>query len=128
MKKSEVPPMPGKMPEEIEFKYIFSDDYNPLYVNGAFGGVSSKKEIVVNFYLERIGIPNSQRHKLGPDGKLGDEIERTPATDHLLFVRVVKNGVVLSLESAKVINKWLDQRIQELEKLEGHNVLTGEHS
>lgn len=27
-------------PEKIKFKYIFKDDYNPKYVNGAFGGIS----------------------------------------------------------------------------------------
>ncbi len=128
MKKSKKPPAPGKMPEEIEFKYIFSDDYNPIYINGAFGGISSKKEIIANFYLERFGIPYSQTHQLGPDGKLGDEIERTPAQDHPYYVRVIQSGVILSLESAKRLHKWIGDRIEELEKLEGHNVPTDEHS
>lgn len=28
------------MTKKIEFKYIFEKDYNPKYVNGAFGGMS----------------------------------------------------------------------------------------
>ena len=37
---------------EFRFKYIFSHDNNPVYVNGAHGGVNPRGELVVNFYLQ----------------------------------------------------------------------------
>lgn len=39
--------------DKINFKYKFSDAYNPVYVNGAYGGVNPRGEIVINFYFER---------------------------------------------------------------------------
>jgi len=44
----------------ITYKYIFEKDYNPLYVNGAQGGINPLGEIVIDFYLERNAIPVSQ--------------------------------------------------------------------
>ena len=41
---------------ELTFKYIYTYDYNPDYVNGAHGGISPRGELVVNFYLGTIGI------------------------------------------------------------------------
>ena len=65
----------------IIFKYIFEDDYNPKYVNGAYGGITPKGEIIVIFFLERHGLPKSETISISEDGKLGDEIEREPK-DH----------------------------------------------
>ena len=38
--------------DEIKFEFKFSDDFNPQYVNGAFGGISTQNEIVMNFYRQ----------------------------------------------------------------------------
>ncbi|MFC0297755.1 hypothetical protein [Geobacillus jurassicus] len=54
----------------VHFKYLFPDDYNPVYVNGAHGGISPQGEIVVNFYFERRPLPPVQGslHLLGSMG------------------------------------------------------------
>lgn len=112
-KKSKAP----ELPERIKFKYIFDQSYNPRYVNGAYGGLTSDKEIVVNFYFERSGLPYSQTMEVLSNGKLGPEIERNPHEEYPYFVRVVENGVILSLKSARKIHKWLGKKINELESV-----------
>ena len=103
---------------EVKFKYIFEDSYNPVYVNGAQGGINPQGEIVINFYLERLALPTSQTHEVKEDGRLGEMIASEPADLGQSFVRVIKNGVVLNLAAAKSIHDWLGQNIENLEKLQ----------
>jgi hypothetical protein len=100
----------------IKFKYIFEDNYNPEYINGAYGGITPKGEIVINFFFERHGLPKSETISL-TDGQLGSEIEREPVDHKQSMVRVVKNGIILSLKNAKTINDFLSDYIKKLEEL-----------
>lgn len=111
------------LPKRVEFKYKFADDFNPVYANGAHGGISTQGEIVLNFYLERQPVPFEEIHSIDAQGKLGPIIERTPVIDgeSIQAIRFVASGVVLSHETAKRIRDFLDRQIQELERREGPN-------
>lgn len=37
---------------KVKFSYIKDENYAPKYSNGAIGGITSKGEIVVNFFTE----------------------------------------------------------------------------
>ena len=100
---------------QIKFKYVFPDNYNPVYCNGAFGGISTHGEIVVNFFLERMPIPNSITNSVNPDGTLGGVVSMDPETLDDTVIRHVSTGIVLNEESAKAIYAWLGDYIQELE-------------
>lgn len=101
--------------QSLKFKYIFSDDYNPVYVNGAQGGVNPQGEIVANFYLERLALPNSQTQVVTPEGKLGGVIKSDPEDLNQSFVRFIKNGIIMNLQSAKSIHTWLGGLIEQCE-------------
>lgn len=108
MKKQEI--------NKLKIKYIFSDDYNPVYVNGAYGGLSPRGDIVINFYFERQALPNIQTYEMH-EGIIGPEIieERDPA-DHLgSMVRYVSNGIILDYQNAKEIHRWLGTHIKSME-------------
>lgn len=100
---------------QIRFKYVFSENYNPVYCNGAFGGISTRGEIVANFFLERMPIPNSMTNSVNPDGSLGGVISVDPESLDETVIRHVSTGIVLSEDSAKAIHAWLGNQIQELE-------------
>jgi hypothetical protein len=101
--------------QKITFKYIFADDYNPVFANGAWGGVNPSGEITINFYLERAGLPISETHQVDEKGVLGKVLEREPQEQ--VIVRYVENGIVLNIEGAKIINNWLGQKIKEAEEM-----------
>lgn len=103
---------------ELKFKYIFDNDYNPIYVNGAHGGVTPRGELIVNFYLERQPLPNSITHEIASSGTIGPEINADPADLGSSLVRVVSSGVVLSHQSAKDIHYWLGEQIKEMEAIQ----------
>ena len=100
---------------QIKFKYVFPENYNPIYCNGAFGGISTHGEIVVNFFLERMTIPNAMTNVVNPDGSLGGVVSVDPEDLNETVIRHVSTGIVLSEESAKAVYTWLGNQIQELE-------------
>lgn len=110
----------NKKPKDLKefiFKYKFSDDYNPVYINGAFGGISTKGELVVHFFLERQGLPTSEVHQITPEGELSLKMKREPADQPFSAIRYIDTGIILSYDSAKNIHKWLGDKINELDKI-----------
>ena len=103
---------------EMTFKYIFTYDYSPVYVNGAHGGVSPRGELVMNFYLERQPLPNAITHEITPAGTIGSETVVEPDDLGRSLVRQVINGVVVNLQTARELNYWLSEKIKEMEALE----------
>jgi hypothetical protein len=109
--------MPDKNPN-FKFKYIFTYDYNPVYINGAHGGISPRGELVVNFYQERAPLPNAITHELNPNGTIGSEVAVEPEDLHRSLVRFVTNGVVVNYQTARELHAWLGEKIREMETME----------
>ena len=101
----------------VAFKYVFRYDYNPVYVNGAHGGVSPRGDLVVNFYLERQPLPNELTHGINPDGSIGNVVAVDPEDLNASLVRYVTNGMVLNYQDARDIHRWLGDKIEEMEQL-----------
>ena len=104
--------------QELTFKYIFTYDYNPVYVNGAHGGMSPRGELVVNFYLERPPLPNAISHEINPNGTIGRESAFEPEDFNQSLVRYVPTGVVLNAQTARDFHNWLGEKLKELEAYE----------
>ncbi len=109
--------MSSKKPE-MTFKYIFTYDYNPVYVNGAHGGISPRGELVMNFYLERPPLPNAITHEITPVGGIGAETEVEPSDLGRSLVRHVTNGVVLNYNTARDLHYWLGEQLKAMEAME----------
>ncbi|MBJ6723300.1 hypothetical protein [Geomesophilobacter sediminis] len=103
---------------EMTFKYIFTYDYNPVYVNGAHGGVSPRGELVMNFYLERQPLPNALGYEINQNGTIGAETTVEPEDLQRSLVRHVANGVVVNLQTARDLHFWLGEKIKEMEAME----------
>ena len=103
---------------EMTFKYIFTYDYNPVYINGAHGGVSPRGELVMNFYLERQPLPNAISHEITPAGSIGQETQVEPTDLGRSLVRQVINGVVVNYQTARELHYWLGEKVKEMEAME----------
>lgn len=90
--------------QSFKIKYIFQDDYNPIYINGAYGGVMPSGEIVANFYFERHPLPNSETWTQ-------DKQDLEPRDLASSAVRVIETGIIMSPQTARQIVKWLQEKI-----------------
>ena len=102
---------------EFTFKYIFTYDYNPVYVNGAHGGISPRGELIANFYLERQPLPNELTHSVSKEGAIGDVSSVDPKDLNSSLVRYVPCGIVLNYGSARNLHQWLGEKIAEMERM-----------
>ncbi len=105
--------------EKATFEYVFGDDFNPEYANGAIGGPTTQGEIFVSFYVERNPLPYSQTFKVKPDGQLAEEFERDPKIEDgsISVVRFVTAGVIMTRETAKRVHDFLGRHLEAMDAL-----------
>jgi hypothetical protein len=108
----------AKKNPEVTFKYIFNYSYNPVYINGAHGGISPRGDLVMNFYLERPPLPSEITHEINANGTIGSVTGEQPNHLNTTLVRYVDNGIVLNYETARTLHYWMGERLKELESLE----------
>jgi len=100
----------------VKFKFVFEDSYNPVYCNGAMGGIQPNGEIVLNFYTERRPLPRSDIRELSDDGTFTETPRFEPADFSNTIIRFVQNGVIMNKDTAKYLHSCLGSIIEELEK------------
>jgi hypothetical protein len=106
----------SKKNQSITFKYKFPETYNPLYANGAHGGVSSKGEIVINFFSERPALPVEEVAILEGNKMVESNVTKPEGYPNI-SIRYVQNGVIMNLDTAKAVHIWLGNHINQLEEL-----------
>lgn len=99
------------MSEKKKIKFIYNrpDDYKIVYTNGVFGGVTPRGDICCNFFFEHPLIPEAQVYEV-EQGKIGKELIK--ATNTSVVNRDLKVGVVLKVEDAESIAKWILDRVK----------------
>lgn len=115
----------GDNTDQITFKFVFPEDYNPVFANGVHGEITPRGEIVMHFVQERRPVPKSITHSVGPDGRLGEEVQREPESIKSLVIKYVTTGVTLNYEDARSIHAWLGNMLDHFEKSTGINQSPG---
>jgi hypothetical protein len=105
--------------DKITFKFIFPEDYNPVFANGVHGEITPRGEIIMHFVQERRPIPKSITHSVGEDGRLGPETHRKPESVQSLVIKYVTTGVTLSYTEARSVHAWLGNMLDHFERSAG---------
>ena len=102
-------------PKKIKFSFIKSSYYRVIHADGAHGGVTPRGTIFAAFYNERAPIPQRTVHAVKGDS-LSTEL-REERIEKEGFVREVEVGIVMDVNTATALHKWLGDKIGELEKI-----------
>ncbi len=95
--------------DKISFDYIKSNQFRVIHVDGVHGGATPKGHAIqMAFFSERAPIPKRETYGL-VGGKLG---ERKEKVERDAIVREVEVEVIMDLETAKAITKWLGEKIE----------------
>lgn len=106
--------MADPQPKKLYFLYEYADDYRVLPCNGVSGGVTPRGDIKADFFVESLQL-QMQGHEVRPDGSIGDVVEREPS-DNSTIIRRVEAGVLLSVEQAEFIGRWLIEKANDYRK------------
>lgn len=99
----------GATKDKISFDYIKSNQFRVIHVDGVHGGATPKGHAIqMAFFSERAPIPKRETYGL-VGGKLG---ERKEKVERDAIVREVEVEVIMDLETAKAITKWLGEKIE----------------
>jgi hypothetical protein len=106
--------MENEINNSFKFKYVFDDDYNPKYVNGAFGGVNPQGEINLNFYMERFAIPKKEQVEIDSQSNITN-VTHEPEDVDSRFIRFIQCGITMNRERAQEIYEFLGQLLSQNE-------------
>ena len=102
----------------VKFKFVFEDSYNPVYCNGAFGGLQPNGEIVLHFYTERRPLPRADIREISDNGSFTETARFEPTDFSNTIIRFVQNGIIMNKDTAKSLHSWLGSIIEEMEHAE----------
>ena len=90
----------------IEAHFIKSNLFRVIHVDGAWGGLTPQMNIQMALYSERTPIPQQVIYEATSTGLV--DVERTGRQG---IVREVEADVIISLDVARSLVKWLQEKI-----------------
>ena len=90
--------------KEIFIKYERKPDCQTVAATGAWGGANPQGEIVCNFFVEHVSMPEDS--KIIIDLNTG-EVVREEISESSVTIREIQVRVVMRPDIAKVVGQWL---------------------
>lgn len=92
----------------ITFQFERDPEYRVIAVNGAWGGLSPRGELMFDLFFEHADLPEEITYMETPDG-LGPELSRVP--ERQAIIRDAMVGVVMTPENAESLARWLLEKV-----------------
>lgn len=103
----------GDKEKQLNIQYVKSNDFSSVFSTGVYGGISVNGTICMNFYLDRVPIPDNLKVQLQDDGKI---VEEGYSGSGITSVREVTSCTIMDYNTAKSFHDWLGSKLAELEK------------
>lgn len=105
----------ASQPASIRFHYIRGTQFRSVHVDGVIGSLTPSGGIHCATFSERQAIPQEEEIALNPDGSLGDPVAGSRRS-HGGIVREMDIDLIMSLEVARSLRTWLDEKIALVEQ------------
>lgn len=107
----------AKKKERLPFHYIKANQFRVIHADGVHGGITPRGYIQMALFSDRHPIPQIVVHEIDQDGKVSPKELASERVSKPGIVREVETEVIMDLDAAKVISKWLANKISMVEKL-----------
>lgn len=98
---------------ELRFHNKLNPNFREIHVDGAYGGITPRGFINLNFFAERSPIPKASTYQLS-ENHLGEKVSDSPDSKDGV-IREYEFGIYFDVNTAKDIYNFLGERIKELE-------------
>ena len=105
----------AKKSTKITFHYIKADNFHSILSSGVIGGVTVNSLIDMNFFSDRVTIPQSLTFEVEQSGNIGQELNRETKEG---TVREVQFGVLMDIPTAKSLIEWLVNKVDIIETIQ----------
>ena len=99
---------------QLKFKYIIPDHLQDCYVNGLWGGITPRDEVIIHFFSERFPIPKNEMYELEGNELNPVPVEKEAGGD---VVRLIQSSVVMDIQTAVSLRSWLDNHLKRWDEL-----------
>jgi hypothetical protein len=106
-------PEPAGEDRQISFTFEYDAGYRLVPVNGVWGGITPRGDLRLDFFVESMIIPSEVVNLVTTEGKLGQELRRTPEKK---YVRKMQVGLLLSIDHAETIAEFIKTKIKDFRK------------
>lgn len=101
--------------KKLKIRYIKAYDFKISLATGVFGGITANGLINANFFHERAVLPDSQIIEVDEKGvQQGKPVDEKEGD----IMRELQTGILLDMNTTKVIIKWLEGKVREFEQFE----------
>lgn len=106
-------PKESTWPKKVKFVYNKPEGYQIFPVNGVFGGITPRGDLLCNFFYEYGDVPNIEEMQISKEGRL--KPLKKPKKK-VSFRRDLKVGISVNLEQAVSIANWILEKARAYEK------------
>jgi hypothetical protein len=99
----------------LSLKYLYDEQYDPVFVNGAIGQRNDTGEAIIHFFAERNPLPRKVKLQYADptDEDSLPKLKVSPKDLESSRLRVVKAGIVMNIEQLKELHSLLGKLINE---------------
>jgi hypothetical protein len=105
---------PQEIPTKVRFVYKKPEEYQTHFANGAYGAINPRGDFEFHFFFEHRDMPEEEVMNV-EEGKLKPE-ERNLTPTEITVIRDFKVGIIMTLEQAEILGKWLLKTLDEYKK------------
>jgi len=100
--------------DRVRYDLHKSNFFRVVHADGVWGGLTPQLNIAMGFFSEQGALPQQIVHEITPEGNVGPEVPDERVTRNAI-AREVEVSVVLSIEAARYVLRWLEERISQAE-------------
>jgi hypothetical protein len=114
---------PKSVPVTVKTHYIKNNDFRTVLATASWGGITMQGLININFCTDRITIPTQAVFSI-EQGEGRQELKEKPEERQQRdgLIKEVHFGVLMDIQTAESHIKWLQNKIEELKKLQSNSV------
>ena len=114
-KKTNSPKTKRSLSDKVTVHYLKTKNYRTYHVDGIFGGLTPSGDFYIELFVQRSVTPKVCVHEILQDGILGKEmLDKREGKKGI--IREIESGLVMNIEVAKTLRKWIDGKIEQYEQ------------
>ncbi len=110
-------------PDRIKIDWEYDKNYRVVAANGMWGGLTTRGDLHIDFFVESNRLPTSDEMSLVKQGESGAYKEQRTEPQQGAIVRRIQVGVLIPKQHVASFMRWFKDKHQQLESVS--NPLSG---